>query len=107
MLHSLDPDEHLTHVPLVPRSWSAAPQPACEGLAKLLAPPANRLIKGDNSTFGQKHLNIPRAEAEHVVQPDSAAEDLGGKTVAILRVGRGHHAASLAGLQRACQTRLP
>jgi hypothetical protein len=42
-----------------------------------------------------------------VVQPDSVADDLGGKTMTVVRVGRGLHAASLAGLQRACQTRLP
>jgi hypothetical protein len=52
-------------------------------------------------------LNVPQAEAEHMVQPDSVADDLGGKAVAVVRVGRGLHAASLDGLQRACQIRLP
>ena len=58
MLHSLDPDEHLIDVPLVPGSWSAAAKAFCEGLAKLLAPPTNRLIGDDDATFSQKQLNI-------------------------------------------------
>ena len=96
MLHALDPDEHLIHVPLVPWSWSAASQAICEGLAKLLAPPTNGLIRDDNATFSQKQLDIPKADAEHVVQPDSVADDLGGKAVAVVRIGRGFHAASLS-----------
>jgi hypothetical protein len=107
VLHSLDPDEHLIHVPLVPRSWPAAAQAICECLAKLLAPPTNRLIRDDNATFSQKQLNITQTEAEHVVQPHSMADDLGGKAVAVVRVRRELHAASLAGLQRTCQTQLP
>src|SRR5580704_4042982 len=103
MLHAPDPDEHLIHVPLVARSWPAASQAVCEGLAKLLAPPTNRLIRDDNAAFSQKQLNIPEAEAEHVVQPDSVADDLGGKAMAVVRIGRGFHAASLAGLQADCQ----
>jgi len=107
MLHALDPDEHLVHVPLVPGSWSAASQAVCEGLAKLLAPPTNGLIRDDNATFSQKQLNIPQAEAEHVIQPDRMADDLGWKAVAVVRIGPGYHAASLAGLQPVGQTRLP
>src|SRR3981081_231377 len=104
VLHTLDPDEHLVHVPLVSRPWSAASQAAREGLAKLLAPLTNRLIGDNNATFSQKQLNIPQAEAEHVIQPDCVADDLGGKAMAVVRVGRGLHAASLAGLQPAGQT---
>ena len=103
MLHAPDPDEHLIHVPLVARSWPAASQAVCEGLAKLLAPPTNRLIRDDNATFSQKQLNITQTEAEHVVQPHSMADDLGGKAVAVVRVRRELHAASLAGPQPAGQ----
>ncbi len=59
MLHALDPDEHLIDVPLVPGSWSAAADAFCEGLAKLRAPPSNRLIGDDNTTLSQKQLDIP------------------------------------------------
>ena len=107
VLHALDPDEHLIHVPLVPGSWSAKPQAVCEGLAKLLAPSTNRLVRDNSATLSQKQLDIPEADAEHMVQPDSMADDLGGKAVAIVRIGRRLHAATLAGLQLVCQTRLP
>ncbi len=39
-----------------------------------------------------------------MVQPDRMADDLGGKAVAVVGVGRGLHAASLAGPQPAGQT---
>jgi len=44
VLHPSNPDEHLVHVPLVPRPWPAPPHAVREGLAKLLAPPTDRLI---------------------------------------------------------------
>ena len=50
---------------------------------------------------------ISKAETEHVIQPDSMADDLGWKPVAIARVGLACHPGSLAGLQPAGQTRLP
>jgi hypothetical protein len=60
---------------------------------------ASQIIGGDdNATFSQQQLNIPQAEAEHVIQPDSVADDFGGKAMAVMWVGRGLHAASLAGL---------
>jgi hypothetical protein len=42
----------------------------------------------DNASFGQKQLDIPQAEAEHVVQPDGVADDLGGEAMAVMRIGR-------------------
>jgi hypothetical protein len=54
-------------VPLVSRARSAASQVAREDLAKLLAPLTNRLIGNNDATFSQEQLNIPRAEAEHVI----------------------------------------
>jgi hypothetical protein len=44
VLHPFDADEHLVHVPLVPRSWPAAAQTVGEALAELLAPAPHRLI---------------------------------------------------------------
>ena len=107
VLYSADPDEDLVHVPLVSRARSAASQAAREDLAKLLAPLTNRLIANNDATFSQEQLNIPRAEAEHVIQPDGVADYLGGKAMAVARVGWQFHAASLAGLQAACQIQLP
>ena len=48
----------------------------------------------------REQLNIPQAEAEHVVQPDSVADDLGGEPMAVVGIGWRLHAASLAGLSR-------
>jgi hypothetical protein len=107
MLHALDPDEHLIKVPLVTGPWTAAAQSAREGLAELLAPAPDGLVGDDNATLSQKQFDISQAEAEHVIQPDSVADDLGGKAMATVWVGWRLHAASFAGLQPACQTQLP
>jgi hypothetical protein len=107
MLHALDPDEHLVEVPFVPRPRTATSQTAGKGLAEFLAPATNGLIGHDNATFSQKQFNIPQAEAEHMVQPDSMTDDLGGEAMTITRVWRWLHAASLVGLQADDQTRLP
>jgi hypothetical protein len=109
MLDALDPDEHLIKVPLVPGPRTAAAQVVGEALAEFLAPTPNGLMGDDNAPLGQWEFNISKAEAEYVVQPDSVAGALGGKAMPIVRVGRGRglHAASFAGPQRAGRTRLP
>jgi hypothetical protein len=107
VLHALDPDEHFVEMPLVPWSWPAASQAIGETRAEFLAPAAHRLVGDDNAMLGQEQLNIPQAEAEHVVQPHGVANDLGGEPMAIVAGGWRLHAASLARLQAACQTRLP
>jgi len=38
-----------------------------------------------------------------VVQPDSVSDDLGGKAVAVVGIGREFHDSSLAGLERSCR----
>jgi hypothetical protein len=67
---------------LLPRSWPSVAQAVGETLVEFLAPAPNGLIGNDNSAFTQKHLDIPQAEAEHLVQPDSTADDLGRKAMA-------------------------
>ena len=89
----------LVEVPFVAWPGPAAAQRSAEGLAEFLAPAPDRLIGNDNASLGQKQLDIPQAEAEHVVQPDGVADDLGGKAMAVMRVGRWFHAASLAGVR--------
>jgi hypothetical protein len=76
-------------------------------LAELLAPAPHSLIGDDDAPLGQKKLNVPQAKAEHVIQPDGMADDLGGKAVAVVRVGRRLYTASLARLGPTCQMRLP
>ncbi len=62
VLHPLDANEHLVHVPLVPRSWPAAAQTVGEALAELLAPAPHSLIGDDDAPLGQKKLNVPQAK---------------------------------------------
>ena len=107
VLHSLDANEHLVHGPLVPESWPTAAQTSGEAPAKFLAPAPNGLIGDDNSSSSQEQLNIPLAEAEHVIQPDSVADNMDGKAMAVAQVWCRLYAASLVALQPARQTRFP
>jgi len=86
-------------VPLVSRLWPAAAKVVGEAPAEFLAPTSNGLKGDDNTTFSQEQLNIPQAEVEHMIQPDSMADDLGGKAMTVVRIGWRLHAASLLDLQ--------
>ena len=59
VLHSPDPDEDFVEVPFVSWPGPAAAQTAGKGLAELLAPAPDRLIGGDNASFGQEQFDIP------------------------------------------------
>lgn len=96
VLHPLDPDEHFIHVPLVPGPWPAAAQAIGKTLAEFLAPPPHCLIRDRDAPLGQEQLDVTQAEAEHVIQPHSMADELGRKAMAVVRVGWRLHAASLA-----------
>jgi len=107
VLHDLNPDEDFIHPPLVSWSWPAAARAVGETRTEFRAPAPHRLIRDDNAALGQQPLDIPKTEAEDVVQPDSMADDLGGEPMTIVRVGLRLHAASLR-RPRACgQTWLP
>jgi len=58
MLHTLEPDEHFIHVPLVAGSRSPAAQAIGKGLAKFPAPAPNRLIRRAYATLGKKQLDV-------------------------------------------------
>ena len=66
MLHTLEPDEHFIHVPLVAGSRSPAAQAIGKGVAELPAPAPNCLIRHDYATLRQKQLDVAQAKAEHV-----------------------------------------
>ena len=106
MLHSPDPNEHLVQVPLIAGTRTASAQTVGEGSTEFLAPAPHRLIGDDNATFSEDQLDISQAEAEHVIQPYSVADDLGGKAMAVVRIWWRFHSASLAGLKADCQSRL-
>jgi hypothetical protein len=107
MLHALDPDEDFVQVPLIPWPRPVTAQAVGETRTEFLAPTSHRLVGDENAALSQEQLNIPQAEAEHVVQPDSVADDLGGEPVAVVGIGWRLHAASLAGLRGCGHARLP
>jgi hypothetical protein len=107
VLLTMDPNEHLVHVPLVSWSWPAAAQAVDETRTEFLAPAPDRLIGNDNATLSQEQLDIPQTEAEDAVQPDRMADDLSGEPMTIVRVGWRLHAASLARLRACGRTWLP
>jgi hypothetical protein len=73
-----DPDEDFVHVPLVPWSRPAASQAVGETRGEFLAPASDRFVGDDNAAPSQDQAHISQTKAEHVVEPDSVAEDLGG-----------------------------
>jgi hypothetical protein len=84
-------------MPPVPGPWPSAAQAVGKTPAEFLAPAPNSLIGDDNATFSQEQLDIPQAKAEHMEQPDSMSDDLGGKAMALVRVKRSPIAAGVAG----------
>jgi hypothetical protein len=107
VLHALDPDEHLVEVPLVPWPRPAAAQAVGKAPAEFPAPSPHRLIGDDNTSLSQKQLDIAQAEAEHMIQPDSIVDDLGGEAMAVVRVGWWLHPLTVVRLGPGCQTQLP
>jgi hypothetical protein len=74
---------------------------------RILAPASHGFVGDDDAALSQDQLHIAQAEAEHVVQPDGMADDLGGEPMAIVGVAWRLHAASLIRLQANHQIQLP
>jgi hypothetical protein len=68
------------------------------GLPELPAPVAYRLIRQDDAAFGHQLFDVPVAQAEPKVEPDTVADDLGREPMALVGIGCGWciHAASMA-----------
>jgi hypothetical protein len=49
----------------------------------LLTPESNRLIRDDDSAFGEKILDISEAPAETMVNPDGIADDFWRETITV------------------------
>ncbi len=91
VLHAPDPDEHLVEMPLVSGLRTAAAHGFGKALAKFPAPAPHGLIRDDDAPLREQELDIPQAEAEHMIQPDGMADNLSGEPMAIVRVGCGLH----------------
>ena len=93
---AVDADEHLIEVPGVTRLRPSPAQLPGEVAAELQAPLPDALVGDDHAPLGQDQLDIAQAEAEHVVQPDGVADDLGREAVPGVAGGVWRHPASLA-----------
>ena len=107
MLGSLNPDEHLIHVPLV--AWSRAGNGAygrrrSDRISCTSAARSHRIQA--LPPLSEKQLNVPKTEAEHVIQPHSVADNLDREAVAVVRVRWRFHPTSLAGSALLGQTQL-
>jgi hypothetical protein len=66
---------------------------------RLLAPAPHGLIADDDAPLGQKQIDVPQAAAEHVIWPDSVADNLRSEAMAVVWLGGGRfHAADPVGL---------
>jgi hypothetical protein len=88
-------------------SWPAVAQAIGETRAEFLAPASHGFVGDDHAALSQDHLHIAQAEAEHVVQPDGMADNLGREPMTIVGVGWRLHTASIARRPADCQIRLP
>ena len=52
--------------------------------AELPAPPVDALLRRGFPPFGQDEPDIPQAQAEHMGQPDRAADHLGREAVLVV-----------------------
>jgi hypothetical protein len=71
---------------------------------KLLAPPADRLVRHDDPALEQHLLDEPKAQRKSEVQPDRMGDDLGWEPMALVADGLGHATALRA---EASDQRLP
>ncbi len=58
VLHALDPNKHLVHVPLVPRSWPGAAQATGESRAEFFAPASHGFVGDNDAALSQDQLHI-------------------------------------------------
>jgi hypothetical protein len=58
-------------------------------VAELPAPAPDRFVGEKHATLGQQQLHVSQAQAEHVIEPDHVADDLGREAMAVMRVCRG------------------
>jgi pimeloyl-ACP methyl ester carboxylesterase len=86
MLYALDPDEHLVKMPFISGPWPTTSQTISEIRTEFPAPAPYRLVGDVDAALRQDQLNIPQAEAEHMVQPDGMADDSGGEPMTIVWV---------------------
>ncbi len=74
-------------MPLIASLGAATSQGIGEFLAKFQAPLPDGFVTDDRTTCGQQLLDVTKAEAKTVVEPNGVADDFGWEAVAKLKVG--------------------
>ena len=74
------------------QAWPATLPAVGKIRGELLGPASYCLVGHSDTAFSEDQLNIAQAEAEHVIQPDSVADDLGREQMTVVWVGWSWHA---------------
>ena len=85
MALAADCDEQLVHVPDVTETALSPPQCPSIRWSKLSAPGSNGFVGHDDTTLGEKVLDIAKPESESMVQPNGMADNFGWKPVASIQ----------------------
>ncbi len=102
---AVDANEHLVQMPGVAWPRPSAPQLGRVARAELQALAPDALVAHHHAPFGQDQLDIPQAQAEHVIEPHGMADELGREAVPGVGGRVWHHLTSLAQPLR-CDERL-
>ena len=89
--------EDLVQLPYISQATAAMSEGSRELRAELPRPLANSLVGDENTTFGQKVLDVSETQTESVIQPHCVTDDLRRESVSMLEVRSAVHHRSLAG----------
>ena len=81
---ALDRDEDLVQVPRITEAALPTLQASSVLRTKLEAPKPDRFVRNRDAALRQQFLNVPKAHAESVVEPDGVADDLGWKSISVV-----------------------
>jgi hypothetical protein len=80
-----DREKHLVQVPFIPWPGTPVPELMGMGLPKLPAPIPHGFVRENDATCGHQFFGVPVTEAETKVQPDTVADDLCRKPMALIQ----------------------
>ena len=84
LLPAVDSNEDFVQVPNIAEAALMPLQFSGIVRTELLTPQSNRFIRDDDSAFGEKILDIPKAQAETMVNPDRIADDFWRETMTVI-----------------------
>jgi len=84
LLLAVDSNEDVVQVPNIAEAALTPLQFSGIVRTELLTPESNRFIRDDDSAFGEKILDIPKAQAETMVSPDRIADDFWRETMTVI-----------------------